>query len=69
VGVLTVLGELMTIEETLRKAEMIDPYLPYWIEKIIEVAGSESPHDILIAAAYLLSKQEKIQEDWERHGF
>lgn len=59
----------MTLEETLKKAEMIDPYLPYWIEKIIEVAGSESPQDILIAAAYLLTEQEKIQENWERYGF
>lgn len=59
----------MTIEETIKKAEMIDPYLPYWVEKIIELAGSESPQDILIAAAYLLANQEKLQEDWERHGF
>lgn len=59
----------MTIEETIKKAEMIDPYLPYWIEKIIELAGGESPQDILIAAAYLLANQEKLQEDWERHGF
>lgn len=59
----------MTIEETIKKAEMIDPYLPYWIEKIVEIAGGESSQDILIAAAYLLSKQEKLQEDWERHGF
>jgi hypothetical protein len=59
----------MIIEETIKKAETLDPYLPYWIEKIIEIAGSESSHDILIAAAYLLTKQEKLQEDWERHGF
>ena len=59
----------MTIEKTLRTAEMIDPYLPYWVEKIVEFAGSESSHDLLIAAAYLLSQQERMQEDWERHGF
>ena len=59
----------MTIEKTLRTAEMIDPYLPYWVEKIVEFAGSESSHDLLIAAAYLLAQQERMQEDWERHGF
>ena len=67
--VLTVLGELMTIEKTLRTAEMIDPYLPYWVEKIVEFAGSESSHDLLIAAAYLLAQQEKMQEDFDKYSF
>jgi hypothetical protein len=65
-----VLGDIMRIEETLRTAEIIDPRLPYWIEKIVEMAGgSHSPHYLLIAAAKLLADSEQIIEDFDKNGF
>jgi len=70
VGALIALGDTMRIEETLKKAEMVDPRLPYWIEQIVQVAGgSDSPHYLLIAAAKLLSDSEQIIEDLERYNF
>jgi hypothetical protein len=60
----------MRLEETLRTAEIIDPRLPHWVEKIVEIAGgSDSPHYLLIAAAKLLADSEQTIQDIERYGF
>lgn len=60
----------MRLEDLLKKADQIDPRMPYWIEKLTELAGgTNSVEHILLVASKLLAESEQRIDDFDRHSF